>query len=57
MTEQKTTFGNLKLGDAFRFPDLGGIYIRCRGGYRPCGGGLLQKMFASMPVVFVDFKE
>lgn len=46
----ETTFGKIKQGSAFQFHKDGGVYIRCRGGYRPGCGGELAKMYPDMPV-------
>ena len=37
------TYRDLRVGQAFRFSGLDGVWVRCRGGFRPgCGGKLLK---------------
>ncbi len=39
----KTTFSNIKAGEAFQFAKDGPVFVKCRGGYRPgCGGELMR---------------
>lgn len=36
-------YRDLRVGQAFRFTGLDGVWVRCRGGFRPgCGGKLRQ---------------
>lgn len=45
-------YRNLRVGDAFRLCELGAVFVRCRGGYRPGNGGELNKSLPGKTRVF-----